>query len=172
MGARRQGVAEIPGGSGIRCRDGNELEGGNQAALLDSGLGGCVAAEGGGVGGRHSVNAKLGRASRLTRGDIEVAAGPAGAAVATHDNAGDRGRWGIERLVEGRSACDAVLENEAGGHVRKVSVWGVLKENTKGIVLFRGFEGVGGGSPVARRGRRRRCRRRRNGAEWRVGPGN
>jgi hypothetical protein len=123
VGARRQGVAKIPGGSGIRCRDGNELEGGNQAALLDSGLNGCVAAEGGRLGGRHSVNTELGRASRLTRGGIEVAAGPAGAAVATHDNAGDRGRWGIERLVEGRSACDAVLENEARGrHVRKVSV--------------------------------------------------
>jgi hypothetical protein len=39
----------------------------------------------------------------------------------------------------------------------------VLKENTKGIVLFRGFEGVGGGSPVARRGSRRRCRRK---TEW------
>ncbi len=35
---------------------------------------------------------------------------------------------------------------------------GVLKENTKGIVLFRGFEGVGDGSPVARRRSRRRCR--------------
>jgi hypothetical protein len=37
-------------------------------------------------------------------------------------------------------------------------VLGVLKENTKGIVLLRGFEGVGDGSPVARRRSRRRCR--------------
>ena len=37
---------------------------------------------------------------------------------------------------------------------------GCDEENTKGIVLFRGFEGVGGGSPVARRGSRQRGRRK------------
>jgi hypothetical protein len=81
------------------------------AAFPDSELGGCVAAGVGRRGEGHSVNAKLDRASLLTRGEIVVASGPAGAAVATHDQTGVRGRWGIERLVEGRSACDAALEN-------------------------------------------------------------
>jgi hypothetical protein len=59
VGARRQGAAEIPGRSGVRCRcrNSDDLEGENLAALPDSELGGCVAAEGGGLGGRHSVNA-------------------------------------------------------------------------------------------------------------------
>jgi hypothetical protein len=39
-------------------------------------------------------------------------------------------------------------------------VLGVLKENTKGILLFRGFGGVGDGSPVSRRSSRRRCWRK------------
>ncbi len=81
------------------------------AAFPDSELDGRVAAEGGRRGEGHSVNAKLDRASLSTRGGIEVASGPAGAAVATHDKTGIRGRRGIERLVEGRSADDAALEN-------------------------------------------------------------
>ncbi len=39
-------------------------------------------------------------------------------------------------------------------------VLGVLKENTKGTLLFRGFDGVGDGSLVARRSSRRRCWRK------------
>ena len=127
--ARRQGGAEVPGWSGVGRVGGDidELEGGNLAAFLDSGMGGRVAA-GDGTGRRGlgcSVNTKLGRASRSTRGTILVAPGSAGAAVATQDKTRCRGRWGIERLVEGRAAGFAAFEHYAGSqgrHERGLSV--------------------------------------------------
>jgi hypothetical protein len=122
--ARRQGGAEVPGWSGVgrASGDSDELEGEDLAAFLDSGMGGRVAAGDGRRGVGCSVNTKLGRASRSTRDTILVAPGSAGAAVATQDKTRCRGRWGIERLVEGRSAGFAAFEHYAGRHERGLSV--------------------------------------------------
>jgi hypothetical protein len=108
-----------------------------------------MAAGGGRRGEEHSVITKLGVASLLSRGYVEVASGPAKAAVATHDKTGGRGGWGSERLGEGRSAGDAAFKNQAGRHVWGLSVWrhglgGWVGNNTKGISLFKGIEGVAG----------------------------
>ena len=93
---RRDGHSGWRGARAVGGRQSDQLEGGKRP-LADGGHGRWVTLGAGGVDWESLVNAKLDRSSLLTQGGtnsrIVAAAGPAEAAVATHDKARCRG-WG------------------------------------------------------------------------------